>query len=193
MRNHANRLLGAHWVNVYSAFQRPDDPTEEEQAYFGQVDHRAYTEGAYAMQQGTKPTTLSVGLNDSPAGLAAWIIEKYHSWGDTRGDVESAFSLDTLCSILTVYWLTETIGSSVRLYKESFADYELLTPAPKHDVPQGVILPAVDMPAPRAWGERHMQNLIRWTELDRGGHFPALEVPDRLAEDIRGFHRDIAL
>lgn len=192
VRNHANRLLGAHWINVYSQFQRPDNPTEEEKAYFEQIDTRAYTEGAYAMQQGTKPTTLAVGLHDSPAGLASWIVEKYHSWGDTHGDVESVFPLDTLCSILTVYWVTGTIGSSVRLYKESFADYELLLPLAKHDIPQGVLLPRVDLPAPRAWGERHIQNLIRWSVPGKGGHFPALEIPDLLAEDIRGFYQDLS-
>jgi pimeloyl-ACP methyl ester carboxylesterase len=193
VKHFPERLLGAHWCNVYSQFQRPEKPTKEEQDYFQRVDMWQFTEAAYAMEQGTKPTTLAVGLNDSPAGLAAWIIEKFHTWGDTGGNVESVFSLDTLCSILSVYWFTETIGSSVRLYKEAFADRDITQPPPKHDVPSGVLIPAeCDMPAPRAWGERHLQNLVHWTVLDKGGHFPALEVPDALAGDIRAFYAGIA-
>lgn len=192
VRNHPDRLLGAHWINVYSQYPRPDEPTPEEQEYFQKVDYTGFAEGGYAMVQGTKPTSLAVGLNDSPAGLAAWIVEKFHRWGDTGGDVESVFSLDTLCTLLSVYWFTQTIGSSVRLYKEGLADQELMSPMPQHGVKQGVLVPAeCDLPAPRAWGERHLQNLVRWNDARKGGHFPALEVPDILAEDIRGFWRDI--
>jgi pimeloyl-ACP methyl ester carboxylesterase len=192
VRNYPDRLLGAHFVNVYSQYPRPDDPTTEEQSYFRRVDAVTFAEAAYAMQQSTKPTTLAVGLNDSPAGLASWIIEKFHSWGDTHGDVERVFPLDTLCSILSVYWFTETIASSMRLYKEASGDHEFMAPMPRHNVPQGVLVPAdSDLPAPRAWGERHLLNLVRWNEAKKGGHFPALEVPQLLAEDIRGFAQDI--
>jgi pimeloyl-ACP methyl ester carboxylesterase len=193
VRHHPDRLLGAHWNNVYSEYPRPDAPTPEEQAYFQKVDYTAFAERGYAMVQGTKPTSLAVGLNDSPAGLAAWIVEKFHRWGDTGGDIESVFPLDTLCTLLSVYWFTQTIGSSVRLYKEAFADQEIFSPMPLHDVKQGVLVPAdCDLPAPRAWGERHLQNLVHWNEAKQGGHFPALEVPDVLAGDIRAFGRDIA-
>ena len=140
---------------------------------------------------GTTPTTLGVGLNDSPAGLASWILEKFHRWGDTSGDIESVFRREDLATILAVYWFTETIGSSVRLYKEAFGDPELTSAMPEHDVPQGVLVPAEsDLPAPRAWGERNLQNLIHWNDAGKGGHFPALEVPDVLAGDIRAFHRE---
>ena len=193
VRNHPERLLGAHWVNVYSEYPRPDEPTPEEQEYFRKVDYAGFAERGYAMVQGTKPTSLAVGLNDSPAGLAAWIVEKFHRWGDTGGDVESVFSLDTLSTLLSVYWFTQTIGSSVRLYKEAFADQEFAAPMPGHKVPQGVLVPAeCDLPAPRAWGERHLQNLVHWNDARQGGHFPALEVPEVLASDIRAFRRDIA-
>lgn len=193
VRHHPERLLGAHWVNVYSGLQRPDEPTPEEQAYFRKVDYAGFAEGGYAMVQGTKPTSLAVGLNDSPAGLAAWIVEKFHRWGDTGGEVESVFPLDTLCTLLSVYWFTQTIGSSMRLYKEAFADGEILSPMPGHNVQQGVLVPAeCDLPAPRAWGERHLQNLVHWNEARQGGHFPALEVPEVLAADIRTFHRRLA-
>jgi pimeloyl-ACP methyl ester carboxylesterase len=192
VRDCPERLIGAHYVNVYSGFPRPDDPTPEEQAYFGMIDYWGFAEGAYAMIQGTKPATLAVGLNDSPAGLAAWILEKYQKWGDTGGEVLNAFELDDLCTILSVYWFTQTIGSSMRLYKEAFADADLPRKAPRHDVPHAVLLLPADNPAPRAWGERHLWNIVRWTELTEGGHFPALEVPEALAHDIRAFHGQIS-
>jgi pimeloyl-ACP methyl ester carboxylesterase len=187
VRDYPEHLLGAHYINVYYGYPRPQELTPEEVAYFKAIDQWGFAEGAYAMVQGTKPATLAVALNDSPAGLAAWIVEKFHKWGDTGGDVESVFALDDLCTILSVYWFTQTIGSSVRLYKEAFADAEL-TRRTAHDVPQAVLVPPADMPAPRAWGERNLANLVRWTELDKGGHFPALEMPQAMADDIRGFY-----
>jgi pimeloyl-ACP methyl ester carboxylesterase len=192
VRNYPERLIGAHYCNVYSQYPRPERPTPEETAYFKKVDYASFAEGAYAMIQGTKPTTLAVGLNDSPAGLASWILEKFRSWGDTGGEIERVFPFETLATLLSVYWFTETIGSSVRLYKEAFADQEFKSAAPDHGVPQGVLVPAdSDLPAPRAWGERNLKNLIHWNEAKKGGHFPALEVPDLLADDIRAFHREI--
>ena len=192
VRQFPKRLIGAHYVNVYSGFARPENPSPEEAEYFQRIDAWRFAEGAYGMIQGTKPATLAVGLNDSPAGLAAWIVEKFHKWGDTGGEVENAFDLDDLCTILSVYWFTQTIGSSVRLYKEAFADRELISPPPKHDIPHAILLPPADMPAPRAWGERNLQNIVRWTELTQGGHFPALEIPEILAHDIRAFYAQIA-
>jgi pimeloyl-ACP methyl ester carboxylesterase len=193
VRNHPDRLLGAHCVNVYSQYPRPENPTPEEVEYFQRTDQRTFAEGAYAMIQGTKPQTLAVGLTDSPAGMAAWIVEKFHGWSELRdGPIESVYALDDLCTLLSVYWFTNTIGSSVRLYKEAFADQEFMAPMPRHDVQQGVLVPGnADNPAPRAWGERNLQNLVHWNEAKRGGHFPALEVPDVLADDIRGFYAAI--
>jgi len=191
VRDFADRLLGAHYVNVYFGFPQPEDPTPEEADYFASLEWWNFAEGAYAMIQGTKPATLAVGLNDSPAGLAAWILEKYRTWSDNDGDVESAFPLETLATIVSIFWFTQTIGSSVRLYKEAFADTELPKKPPRHAVPHGILLPPRDYPAPRAWGERNLWNIVRWTELEKGGHFPALEVPEAMAEDIRAFHAQI--
>lgn len=192
VREFPQRLIGAHYVNVYSGFQQPENPTPEEAAYFERNAYWAFAEGAYAMVQGTKPATLAVGLNDSPAGLAAWILEKYRTWSDSGGDILNAFELDDLCTILSVYWFTQTIGSSVRLYKEAFADSALTQKPPKHDVPHAILLPPADNPAPRAWGERNLQNIVRWTELTQGGHFIALELPEAMAHDIRAFYGQIA-
>jgi len=191
VRDFPGRLIGAHYVNVYSGFPRPDDPSPEEEAFLGRAAGWAFTEGAYAMIQGTKPATLAVGLNDSPAGLAAWILEKFRAWSDCGGDIDRAFRRDDLATILSVYWFTGTIGSSVRLYKEAFGDSELPRKAPEHAVPHGIMLPPADMPAPRAWAERNLRNVVHWTELARGGHFPALEVPEAMAADIRAFHARI--
>ncbi|MCY0997370.1 epoxide hydrolase [Myxococcus sp. MISCRS1] len=193
VRNHPGRLLGAHYLNVFSGYPRPQAPTPEEVDYFRRVDLWTATQSAYVMIHGTKPQTLAVGLNDSPAGLASWILEKFHGCSHLRdGRLESVYSLDDLCTLLSVYWFTQTIGSSVRLYKEAFADQELLAPMPRHDVKQGVLVPAdVDNPAPRAWGERHLQNLVHWTEARLAGHFPALEAPEHYAADLRAFHGTI--
>jgi pimeloyl-ACP methyl ester carboxylesterase len=194
VRDFPQHILGGHWANVYSEYPRPEAPSEAELDYFAKVDQWRFTEAAYAMEHGTKPATLAAGLNDSPAGLAAWIVEKFHGWSDLRGgDLESVYGLDTLCSILTVYWMTQTISSSVRLYYEAFRDQAMQQPTPLHSVKQAVIVPPGDsIPAPREWGERNLQNLVRWTEPAKGGHFPALEIPRELAADIRGFWHDIA-
>lgn len=192
VRDFPDRLLGAHYINVFSGYPRPEAPTPEEAAYFQQVDYFGFAEGAYVMIQGTKPATLAVGLNDSPAGLAAWIVEKYQTFSDNGGDIANALDLEDLATILSVYWFTQSIGSSVRLYKEAFADPELTKRAPPHEVPHAVLLPPADNPAPRAWGERNLRNIVRWTEMSAGGHFPALEEPEAYAHDIRAFHGQIS-
>lgn len=192
VRDFPERLIGAHYINVYFGFPKPNDPTPEEQAYFDRGNYWAFAEGAYAMIQGTKPATLAVGLNDSPAGLAAWILEKFHGWSDNGGDIANAFELEELATIVSIYWFTQTIGSSVRLYKEAFADSELPRKPPRHEVPHAILLPPADNPAPRDWGERNLWNIVRWTELREGGHFPGLEIPETLAHDIRAFHSQIA-
>jgi pimeloyl-ACP methyl ester carboxylesterase len=192
VRDFPERLIGAHYVNVYYGFPPPEDPTPEEKAWLERMNVWSMTEGAYAMEQGTKPATLAVGLNDSPAGLAAWILEKFKAWSDNGGDLETAFDLETLATLVSIYWFTQGIGSSVRLYKEAFADPDLPKKPPKHNVPHGILSMLNEDPAPRAWGERNLWNIIRWTELRHGGHFPALEVPEEMAHDIRAFHGQIA-
>lgn len=192
VRDFPQRLIGAHYVNVYSGFAAPENPTDEERQYLERMKYWNFAEGAYAMIQGTKPGTLAVGLNDSPAGLAAWILEKFKAWSDNGGDIANAFEFQDLATILSIYWFTQSIGSSVRLYKEAFSDTELIKKAPRHDVPHAVLLPPADNPAPRAWAERNLSNIVRWTELANGGHFPALEVPEEMAHDIRAFYGQIA-
>jgi pimeloyl-ACP methyl ester carboxylesterase len=126
-------------------------------------------------------------LNDSPVGLAAWIIEKFRRWSDCEGDIEKRFTKDELLTNVMIYWVTETINSSIRLYYES-----MHTPGQwgRVEVPTAIIMPSKDMlPTPRTWIERSSR-LDRWTETERGGHFLELEEPELVADDLRiFFHR----
>lgn len=189
-RQHPDRLLGVHISNVHSNYPPPQDPRPEEQAFLGNAQGWQFAEGAYALIQGTKPQTLSYGLNDSPAGLAAWVVEKFRAWSD--GDIEQTYGLDGLCANLTLYWATETIGSSVRLYAEVFSDPGMRVPPERGTVPVGVIVfPKDILPAPRAWGERWF-NVVHWTEAPRGGHFGAWEEPELFVQDLRAFADRVA-
>ncbi len=146
-------------------------------------------EGGYSHIQGTKPQTLSYGLNDSPVGLAAWIVEKYRTWSDCGGDVEKRFTKDELLTNITIYWVTQTIGSSVRMYYENqrsawVMGKDELLPA---EAAIAVFPGEISRP-PREWAERSF-NVCRWTAMPRGGHFAVLEEPELLAEDVRAFFR----
>ena len=145
---------------------------------------RAFT----PLAQGAAPDALAPGFNDSPAGLAAWLVDKYRRWSDCDGDVERRFSKDDLCDFLTLYWATATIGSSMRLYAAEARDRWRLGPGERIEVPAA----AADFPAeivrpPRAWCERVLADLRRWTEFDRGGHFAAFEEPELLRDDVVAF------
>jgi pimeloyl-ACP methyl ester carboxylesterase len=184
---HPDRVMAMHHCNVYWNLPKPPDASQEEKDYFQRGQAWAMQEGAYGMIQATKPQTLAFGLADSPAGMAAWIVEKFRTWSDCDGDVEKSYSLDTLCTLLTIYWVTGTIGSSMRLYAEVARDPDMKRMAEKTRAPVAVAMFPKDLvPAPRAFGERWL-NLKRWTEMPRGGHFAALEQPDLLADDIRAF------
>jgi len=138
------------------------------------------------MLQFTKPQTPAYALNDSPAGLAAWIVEKFRAWSDCDGDVEQRYTKDELLTNITIYWVTETIGSSFRMYYEPSDDWN---GDAGRGVPTGVaIFPKDIVPAPREFGERFL-DVQRWTEMPRGGHFATMEEPELLAEDIREFFR----
>ncbi|MGW5733105.1 MULTISPECIES: epoxide hydrolase family protein [Streptomyces] len=166
----------------------PEDLSPAELQMIEDVKRFQQEEFAYFKVQSTKPQSLAVGLNDSPAGLAAWIIEKFRAWSDCDGDVEKAFSRDDLLTNLTLYWVTETIGSSMRVYYENAhtpAEWGAL-----HAPMAVTTLPADLYPTPRAWVERSGP-IARVTELPRGGHFAEWEVPDLIAEDLRGFARDL--
>ena len=130
---------------------------------------------AYALEHSSKPQTLAHALNDSPAGLAAWILEKFHRWSDCHGDLDSVYDRDDLLTNLTIYWATGTIGSSMRLYYETA--HSTTAGYGRVEVPTGMAMSSADMfPTPREWVERQY-NVIHWTDLARGGHFLEWEVP----------------
>ena len=151
-------------------------------------------EYGYGHIQRTKPQTLDYALNDSPAGLAAWILEKWRSWSDSGGELERRFDRDLLLTLLTIYWVTGTIGSSMRWYWDEQRHGHAIGPADFISVPTAMAVFANEhvsegMP-PREWAER-LYDIRRWTVMPRGGHFAALEEPRLLAEDIAAFFAEL--
>ena len=189
------QVAGIHVTAVSSASISPDlgagtrELSDPELALLEEREQWRLAEGGYSHIQGTKPQTLSYGLNDSPTGLAAWIVEKFRTWSDCAGDVESRFTKEELLSNITLYWATQSIGSSTRLYYESQHNPWTFQPGESIRVPCAVALFPADLShPPREWAERSY-NVQRWTEMPRGGHFAALEEPDLLAQDMREFFR----
>lgn len=160
---------------------------QAELALLAQVQRFTAHETAYQQIQATKPQTLGYGLTDSPAGLAAWIVEKFRGWSDCGGDVEAAFSRDRLLDNISVYWLTGTINSAARLYYETIGPGRAVTPAPV-TVPLGhAAFPAEVYRFPRSWCEESFPSLSHWTDMPRGGHFAAMEQPGLFVADLRAF------
>jgi len=183
-------LAGIHLTDVgYPTADRPDLSAAEQRFLDAGRDWSA-REGGYMAMQATKPQTLAYGLTDSPVGLAAWIVEKYRAWSDCGGDVERRFSKDELLTTIMIYWATDTINSSARLYYEN-RRIPPLAPEQRIDVPAGVALFPKDLALPpREWAERSLR-VECWTEMPRGGHFAAMEEPDLLVEDLRAFFRPL--
>jgi pimeloyl-ACP methyl ester carboxylesterase len=180
-------LIGVHTggTNPYLG-EVPADLSPAEQQFVADAQRWMQTEMAYAMEHASKPQTLAVGLNDSPAGLASWIVEKLWRWTDNDGNVESAISRDDILTHLTIYWVTETINASMRLYYETVRDPGQWG---RSDVPTAYLMPRKDMfPTPREWVERSSR-IDRWTEIDQGGHFLEWEVPEIVAADLQAFFR----
>jgi pimeloyl-ACP methyl ester carboxylesterase len=167
--------------------------TEEEMRFQKNTEEWYKTEGAYAHQHRTKPLTLAYGLNDSPIGLCAWIIEKFYSWSDCNGNIESIFTKDELLSNISLYWITETMHSSIRLYNEN-------SKAPLHflendfiNIPVGIARFHKEDPfPPRKFIERGY-NIQHWTDIPKGGHFAAMEQPSLLANDIIQFAEKVLI
>jgi microsomal epoxide hydrolase len=167
--------------------------SERERAWVAESAQFFVREAGYLQIQGTRPQTLAYAMNDSPAGLAGWIVEKFRAWSDCDGDVESAISRDDMLTNITVYWITQTANSSFRIYLEAMRAGEFQPIAQRINVPTGcAIFPKETVRAPRAWAEAAW-DLRHWTEMPKGGHFPALEVPDLLAPDVHRFFRSLHL
>ncbi len=193
--SHGDKVIGIHTTSTSSPtpYRGPGtrELSEAEKAMLAQRVQWLADEGGYSHIQATKPQTLSYGLNDSPAGLAAWIVEKYRTWSDCGEDVESRFTKDELLTTITIYWVTQSINSSTRLYYESFFQAWDLAKDEKIQVPVAIAsFPRENSVPLREWAERSF-NIQQWTDMPSGGHFAALEEPDRLVEDIRKFFRGL--
>ncbi len=192
--DHAERIIGIHLNYIAGrlllggALNQPQED-ELSRAYQEQLRTWWEAEGGYSHEQGTKPQTLSYGLNDSPVGLAAWIVEKFRTWSDCGGDVERLFTRDELLTNIMIYWVTETINSSVRLYYESRQRPLSLSHTSYVHPPVAVALFPKEIPMPPLALAKRGLNVVRWTEMPVGGHFAAMEQPELLANDIREFFR----
>ncbi|MGH3500605.1 MAG: epoxide hydrolase family protein [Nocardioidaceae bacterium] len=185
-----DRLVGLHLTNLeldpaIGAGTRP--LSAGERRWLQQTERWWHDEGGYKEIQGTRPQTLGYALNDSPAGLAAWILEKWRAWGDAGGDLEARFSRDLLLTVVTLYWVTETITSSIRDYYDNRQHPVTLGSQDYVTVPTAVACfadPAGD--PPREWAER-LYTIHRWTPMPSGGHFAPAEEPALLARDLTTF------
>jgi pimeloyl-ACP methyl ester carboxylesterase len=188
-------LAGIH-LNMVLAFPPdPADPTKDlnaaERTALEELARFRREESGYTAIQGTKPQTLAYGLTDSPAGLAAWIVEKFRAWSDCGGEVERCFSKDELLTNVMLYWLPATANSSSRLYCEAIRSGGFPPRNFRVCAPTGcAIFPREIMRPPRSWAE-HAYNVVRWTEMGSGGHFAAMEQPATLVDDLRAFFRPL--
>ena len=191
---HAHKLIGIH-VNLLAVRRDTNmvsNPTPEERTYLDELAQWLKEETGYQWIQGTRPQTLSFALTDSPAGLAAWIVEKFRVWSDCNGDVESAFTRDQLLANISLYWFTGAIGSSFFPYYFRMHRPWPIPEGGRIEVPTGyAAFPREILRAPRSLAERTYTNLQRWTVMSRGGHFAAMEEPDALADDVRAFFRPL--
>jgi pimeloyl-ACP methyl ester carboxylesterase len=165
------------------------DPDEtDRRAFAATALYRAWETG-YSTQQKTRPQTVGYGLVDSPAALAAWIIEKFQAWTDCDGHPENVLTRDELLDNVMLYWLPATGASSARLYWESF-DRAFANRGRKVELPVGCsIFPKELIPIPRSWAAARYTNILYWNELDRGGHFAAFEQPEAFTAELRAWLR----
>lgn len=167
----------------------------EEEAWAASFEKEQASENGYRTQQGTKPQTLSYAMMDSPVGIAAWLIEKFNSWSDTVGDdIESVHGKDRMLANIMVYIVTRTFNTASWIYygREEEGGRVMSPEGKRVEVPTGCALFPKELLSwpPRSYAER-LYNVTRWTEMPRGGHFAAMEVPDLLLEDIRAFARTV--
>jgi pimeloyl-ACP methyl ester carboxylesterase len=185
------RVIGVH-VNALVTFPSGapgelDDLTDDEQVRLARFENFRDDMMGYVHVQGTRPKTIAHALNDSPAGQLAWILEKFQEWTDPAAQrPEEAVDRDHLLADVSVYWFTGTAGSSANLYFETFHDPAMFAPDERSSVPTGVALSRTQDVTIRRLAERD-HTIVHWTELDRGGHFLAMEAPDLLLADVRAF------
>ena len=184
---HPDAMTGIHLASSYPPFV-PDDLSDAERTYLDAIASWEKAEQAYGHQHRTKPQTLAYGLNDSPAGLASWILEKFRAWSDCDGDLERVYTRDALLTNIAIYWFTQTINSSIRVYRDGVGpDTRMGIP----DVPTAHLMANEQIPnAPEEW-TRRLYRIDRMTQAERGGHFMEWEQPAIVAGDLRAFFRDL--
>jgi pimeloyl-ACP methyl ester carboxylesterase len=190
-------MLGIHLHNLDLApYTGPGSRplSAAERSFVAQYERWRQDDRGYGAIQSTRPQTVGYGLNDSPAGLAAWVLEKWRAWADSGGDLDATFSRDFLLTVVTLYWATQTITSSMRDYADNRWLAAELGPADVVTVPTAVAVFAHqyidDGNPPREWAER-LYNIRRWTPMARGGHFAPVEEPELLARDIAAFFGEL--
>jgi pimeloyl-ACP methyl ester carboxylesterase len=190
---HPARLLGIH-LNMLAVRRDPKEPASspEETKYLEELALWLKEETGYQWIQGTRPQTLAYGLADSPVGLAAWIVEKFRAWSDCGGDLEQAIGRDELLTNISLYWLTGAIGSSFWPYYARMHGPWPIPEGTSVDVPTGyAAFPKEIVRPPRSLAARTYTDIRRWTAMEKGGHFAALEQPKALAADIIGFFEEL--
>lgn len=193
---HSENIIGLH-LNYISGSYKPylkenEQLSEEVKEFQKYASNWSAKEGAYSQQHSSKPITLAYGLNDSPVGLCAWIIEKFNSWSDNRGNIENVFTKDELLANITLYWITQTIHSSIRIYNENSNQPLIFGENDFVKVPVGFAKFPKELPTPpRSYIEKGF-NIQHWTEMPAGGHFAAMEQPSLLAKDITNFFKVLA-
>ncbi|HYZ61318.1 MAG TPA: epoxide hydrolase [Acetobacteraceae bacterium] len=191
---HPEKLVGIH-LNLLSTRpdqKPPEHPTEEERRHFAEVGHWLREETGYTWIQGTRPQTLAFALTDSPAGLAAWIVEKFRAWSDNDGTIESAISRDRMLANIALYWFTGCIGASFWPYYARMHGQWPIPDGRTVDVPMGyAAFPREIRRPPRSVAEQAYTDIRRWTVMEQGGHFAAMEQPAALAAEIAAFFRPL--
>lgn len=188
-RRYPERVIGVH-LNLLAIPRNANEAvsTEEEKRYIGELKQFQKEDMGYQWIQGTKPQTLAYGLADSPAGLAAWIVEKFRAWSDNDGTPDSAISRDEMLANISLYWFTGAIGSSFWPYYARMHNPWPISAQSPVDVPAGYIeFPKEILRPPRSLAARTYTDIRRWTKAAKGGHFAALEQPQVLAREIHEF------
>jgi epoxide hydrolase len=194
---HREHVLGIHLMPPLAPPDPDtfDDLTDSERAALADLERAAEWESGYSKEHSTRPQTIGYSLADSPAGLCAWIVEKFWAWTDCDGHPENAVTRDELLDNLMLYWLPRTGASSARLYWESIRQVNEWISGETTDtvdVPTGCSIFPKEIQRPsRRWAEKRFLDIRHWNELDRGGHFPALEQPELFVGELRAFFRQL--
>jgi pimeloyl-ACP methyl ester carboxylesterase len=188
---HPDVVVGIH-LNFATGWPGPaEEQDDEDRRWLAAQQEWMATEGGYIAIQSTRPQTLGVALNDSPVGLLAWIVEKWRAWSDCGGDIERCFTKAELLTNATIYWVTQTIRSSMHYYFEHRQRPPVAVGPGRIEVPTGVAMFPAEVTRPPRRAVARKYDVRRWTDMAAGGHFAAMEQPDALAAEVRAFFRPL--